>query len=155
MAEEFKAITTQEEFDAAIKTRLARERATVEKQYADYEELKAQVAKSKADRQSTEDKWAERLTALQKTVDEANGKIKAYEMSALRSRIAQEVGLPAELTDRISGETEEELRKDAKAPKSVFSAHQRAGLPGYKNEEAAVDPKTAAMKELLSKIRKE
>ena len=66
MAEEFKPITTQEEFDAAIKTRLARERATVEKQYVDYEDLKAQVAKSKADRQSAEDKWEERLTALQK-----------------------------------------------------------------------------------------
>ncbi|MBQ7146015.1 MAG: DUF4355 domain-containing protein [Lachnospiraceae bacterium] len=155
MAEEFKPITTQEEFDAAIKTRLARERATVEKQYADYEDLKAQVAKSKADRQSAEDKWEERLTALQKTVEEANGKIKTYEISALKNRIAQEVGLPAELTDRISGETEEELKKDAKALKSVFSAHQRAGLPGYKNDEAAADPKTAAMKELLSKIRKE
>ena len=37
---EFTPITTQEAFDAAIKDRLARERETVTKKFADYDDLK-------------------------------------------------------------------------------------------------------------------
>ena len=40
MSEEFKAITTQEEFDKAIQDRLARQKESIEKQYADYAGLK-------------------------------------------------------------------------------------------------------------------
>lgn len=39
----------------------------------------------------------------------------AIELSLKRERIAQEVGLPALLAERLRGETDEELRADAKA----------------------------------------
>ena len=46
MAEEFKAITTQEEFDAAIKDRLARQEKTIKSQFADYDDLKGRSRSS-------------------------------------------------------------------------------------------------------------
>lgn len=39
----------------------------------------------------------------------------AIELSLKRERIAQEIGLPALLAERLRGETDEELRADAKA----------------------------------------
>ena len=54
MAEEFKPITTQEEFNAAIKARLERQESTIRKEYADYEDLKAQGAKFEEEKQAYE-----------------------------------------------------------------------------------------------------
>ena len=90
---EFKPINTQEEFDAAIKDRLERERG----KYADYENLKTQVGTL----------TTERDTAVQQLGD-ANAKIKTYETNSVKMRIAQAKGIPAEMALRLTGETEED-----------------------------------------------
>ena len=45
MSEEFKAITTQEEFDKAIADRLSRQKETILKKYEGFEEIKAEKAR--------------------------------------------------------------------------------------------------------------
>lgn len=156
MAEEFKAITTQEEFDSAIQSRLARERASVAKQYADYDALKERAAKFEKEKESYTAKITEhtqKITELQKELDEANGKIRSYETDALKAKIADEEGLPGALRSRLNGTTEEELRKDAKSLKEVFSAANRQGLPSYKTDEGDSDSKESAFRDVLNKLK--
>ena len=155
MAEEFKAITTQEEFDAAIQARLARERASVAKQYSDYEDLKKKVAAFDSAKKSTEEKFAEEMARMKEAIATADGKIRAYELGTLRAKVAAEVGLPSGLIDRLSGETEEDIRKDAKTLGEIISAQNRKDLPGFKQFEAGGDPKDAAYRTLLENLNKE
>lgn len=129
MAEEFKAITTQAEFDAAIQARLDRQKKTVT------DEVKKQYEGwvSPADAQ----KSAEQITALQGQVADLTAKNTAAELGALRQKIAHETGLPFELADRLQGADETAIRADAEAlaafaapkpqPSPQFSAEQPVG----------------------------
>lgn len=100
----FTPIMSQEAFDAAIADRLARERRTAVKPYADYNAIKADLAAAREANGSLRDQ----LTA-------ANAKIKGYESDSAKTRIALEVGLPYGMASRLSGTTEEEIKADAKA----------------------------------------
>lgn len=156
MAEEFKAITTQEEFDSAIQSRLARERASVAKQYSDYDSLKDRVAKAEEEKKTFTAKAAEdaqKITDLQKQLEEANGKVKGFETDALKTKIAEEEGLPLALRTRLNGSTEEELRKDAKSLKAVFSAENRRGIPQYRNDDPDSNSKDSAYRSVLEKLK--
>ena len=158
MAEEFKAITTQEEFDAAIKSRLERERSTIQKQYADYESLKQQVA----DLTNEKGTWTQTLEAekkkIQDQLDEANTKVKGLETENLKTKIAIEKGLPLELRTRLSGTTEEEIRADADSLAKLFSAEQRRDLPGFdagrSDSGSGADKENAAYLKMLKDMTK-
>ena len=113
---EFKVINTQEELDALIKDRIDRERKSLSEKYSDYEELKkrnteyeAQVSKLSEANKAYETKKSE----YEKQIGELSSKIKGYETDSAKTRIALEVGLPYEMANRLSGSTEEEIRKDA------------------------------------------
>lgn len=155
MSEEFKPITTQEEFDAAIKSRLARERETISKQYSDYNDLKTQVEelnKEKAAFTKTSQKHADDMKGLQDQLDAANAKVKTYELDALKTSVAIEKGLPLELRSRLTGETEEEIRADADSFSKLFAAQNRQGLPGFRAEQQEDDKNTAAYKDMLQDL---
>lgn len=113
---EFKKIETQEEFDAAIKERLERERKTYSEKYSDYDAIKkqnadyeAQVSKLSEANKAFESKVSE----YDKQIGELNSKIKSYETDSAKTRIALEKGLPYEMASRLNGTTEEEISKDA------------------------------------------
>lgn len=119
---EFKTINTQEEFDAALRERLERERA----KYVDYEDLKKQAgeadrlrsqlstATAELDKLKTDSTAvASRLAERDKTVSDLTERAVKAEKSLLRRKVAEECKIPASLADRLTGETEEELRKDA------------------------------------------
>lgn len=133
---EFKPINTQEEFDAAIKDRLERERG----KYADYETLKTQVGTL----------TTERDTAVQQLTD-ANAKIKTYETNSVKMRIAQEKGLPAEMALRLTGETEEDISKDADSMVQIFKATKGAA-PLFDNSAGVGDNNDAALKQMLQNL---
>ena len=105
MAEEFKPITTQEEFNTAISARLERER----QKFADYEDLKAQVGTLTTERDT-----------YKQQVDERDAKIRKYETDSVKTRIAAEKGLPASMASRLAGETEEEITQDADNLAQIF-----------------------------------
>lgn len=153
---EFKPIMTQEEFDEAIKSRLDRQEKTITARFSDYDALKEAAAKHDEESRSWATKAQENADAIKKLkaeLETANKTIKANELNTLRSSIAAEIGLPAELRDRITGNTPEELRKDAEALKAVFEKNQRAGLPGFSSNKApSGDPKEDALRELLGKL---
>lgn len=61
----------------------------------------------------------------QKAVDTLSAEKKSFELALLRLRTASEAGLPTELADRLTGSSEEELKKDAEKLASLIKpAHQ-------------------------------
>lgn len=116
MAELEKPITTQEEFDTAIKDRLARQETKIRNEYADYEELKKQSGTWTQEKESYEKviaKSKEDLNTLNTKYQEATGKIAVYETDALKTRVAIESKLPMELRSYLKGSTEDEIRASA------------------------------------------
>ena len=99
---EFKPITTQEEFDAAIGERLKRERAATAEKYADYETLKSQNA-TYAQQLEAANKQSNELSTELASVKE---QVKAFETSSMKHRIAHKMGIPYELAGRLTGDDE-------------------------------------------------
>jgi len=119
----------------------------------DYEEIK--TAKEKFEKQvkdlnvtltATNEKYAD----YDKNIGELNVKVKGYELKNLKYRIANENGIPLELANRLSGETEEDLKNDAKTLLSFVP--KKTTLP-LKNTELAVDDKAAPYKEMLNNLK--
>lgn len=123
---EFKTIESQEQFDEAIKERIARveksTREAVEKEfstkYSDYEDVKKknteyeeQISKFEETKKDYESKLAEDS----KKIEELNTQSKAHETNSVKMRIALEKGLPYELATRLNGASVEEIEKDAES----------------------------------------
>ena len=165
MSEQFKIIETQEQFDAAISKRLAREReagrkeaeAELSQKYGDYDSIKSQLTAKETELTELGNQLAE----AQKTRDgfsaqiaELNGKIAKYETNSAKMRIAEEYGLDAKLADRISGDDEEAMRKDAQALKDIVGETRWRRAP-LKSTEPEGDDNSAALKGMLQQLKGE
>jgi len=109
---EFKPITTQEEFDAAIKERLSREKA----KYSDYDQLKSRVTELETENvglKSTIEANNQSKADADKQLEEMQNQISNYETASLRTRVALQHGLPYDLADRLQGNDEESFKADA------------------------------------------
>ena len=155
MSEEFKVIETQEQLDAILKERLTRQEESINKKYADYEQLKKKVgelesANQKLGQSATES--ASKLTEYEKQIAEKDLKIKGYEANSVKNRIALEVGLPFEMASRLKGETEEEIRKDAELLfKAIGASKPVAPLA---NPEVPTDGENQAYQNMLANLKK-
>lgn len=99
---------TQAELDAAIESRLTRERA----KFADYEALKAKADKfDKAEEAAKSElqKAQEQAAAYKAQLD---AKTRELAAAAARSKVSSETGVPANL---LTGETEEACKAQAEA----------------------------------------
>ena len=135
---DFIPINTQDEFDEKIKERLARERATITKQfeekYADYDQIKKDrdaFSSQIEGLQKTAKENADKITGLEADLAKANEKASGLELENLKTQIALDKGLPMDLRGRLNGTTKEELEKDADSLKGIFSAQNRKDLPGF------------------------
>jgi len=132
----FKTIETQEELDRIIGERLKREREITKEKYADYESLKKKAEKYDA----TVSEYEERIKGLDEKIDkhdrevaELNAKATKAETELLKHKIANESKIPYELAARLTGQTEEELREDAKTLAS-FVVPPQTPPPLHSNE---------------------
>lgn len=154
---EFKTIETQEELDSVIKDRLERERKSLSEKYSDYDELKkknaeyeAQVSKLSEANKTFETKTAE----YDKQINELNSKIKGYETASAKTRIALATGLPYEMAERLSGTTEEEIKKDAETLAKFMGKKEAA--PTASNEPATYEKsKDEALRALVRNMSTE
>lgn len=115
---EFKTITTQEEFDNAIKERLDRQAKKtadeVRKGFAgwlspdDAKKATADLEKQIAD-------LTGKLNDSKAAYDKLDGEKKALDLARLKESAARDAGLPFELASRLSGETADELKADAES----------------------------------------
>lgn len=144
---DFKVIETQEQLESVLKDRLERAEKKWQEKYEGYltpddvknqtEDLEKQISeygKSLNDANEKAKADAENIASLQ-------AKIKEYETASVKSRIAHEYGIPYELANRLSGETEEDIRKDAESLKPLVTQKTIAPLrdpetPGGKETNA-------------------
>lgn len=142
---EFKAIETQEALDAILKDRLDRQKKTVtdevRKQYEGW--ISPEDAKKTADQIAA---LNGKLSDSEKTIADLTAKNSAYEIASVKTKIAHETGLPYELAERLSGNTEEEIRKDAETL-SKFASQQQP-TPNYSSEPAVGNSTDAAFRAL-------
>lgn len=136
--EEFKPITTQEEFETAVNARLQQELA----KYSDYDDLK----KKNGDYEKT-------LAANSKTIATLQGQVKGYEVGAIKSKVAKELGIPDGMAGRLSGETEEEIRKDAEGMAPFFSKTTPAAP--LADTETTTNGKNENLRNMLQNLRGE
>ena len=152
---EFKPIMTQEEFDAAIGERFKRERTTVAKQYEGYLSPEAEAEKYKGflSPADVNKKFEGYLTPEQAA--EKDAKIKGYETNSVKMRIAHENGIPFELVDRLNGENEDEIRKDAENLSKFLSDSSNPTYPLASTEPDASNTKDAALKKMVQDLKGE
>lgn len=156
---EFTPINTQEELEAVLKDRLARESKKYEELDKQFKEAQAQLQTAQSKIQDYEKTVAghkDETEKLNKSISEANEKLKGYERDALRTKIALESSLPYDMKDYLKGETEEEIKASAEIL-SKF-AKGSAGAPPLNNPEGAPkdkDPKDAAYEKMLKELKGE
>lgn len=141
MANEFKIIDTQEAFDAAVKERLERQKkavtAEVEKRYEGY--LSPDDAKKLNEALDAAKQESARLTAERDTL----------RLDAVKVRIAHEAGLPQALAGRLTGDTEDAIRKDAEA----LAAAVKPAAPQAPSFQAETPPGSAVESALRGVIQ--
>lgn len=150
---EFTPIETQEQLDAVLGERLSRERRKLSEKYADYDSLKESVGTFET-QISAKDAEIEglkgQIAGFQKDITDRDEKIAKYEADSVKTRIANEFGLPYELATRIQGANEEEIRADAdRLSRMLGNQHITAPLGSTEEKK---DPKTEALKKLASTI---
>lgn len=155
---DFKPIETQEQFDEAIKERLARENKKYEgwtspdklqeikDGYEQNASKKFEGYTSPEDLQTMKNDYETQI----RTVKNENSSLKA---SQLRSKVANEFKLPTEMASRLQGSTEEELRTDAKTLAELVSTNKAVVLPLHDGSTGGNAGKNAAIKELLSQFK--
>ena len=83
---------------------------------------------------------------------EYEGKIAKYESDSVKTRIANEMGLPSSIASRLKGSNEEEIRKDAESFAGFFQKEPplATGEQTVANEDQA---RNVALKKLLKNLR--
>ena len=110
------------------------------------------LEKQLADLTATYDGLNQEKANHDKVVAELTEKMTAYERTAMRSKVAYELGLPFELAGRLAGDTEDAIREDAGKIAALIG---KQNLPPLKSTEPIVDGKDAAYKQMLNKLKGE
>lgn len=79
-----------------------------------------------------------------KMMEEMQSRLKGYETSSLKMRVAHENGIPFELADKLSGSDEEAIKKDAEIMAKFLRKRDVPPLAG--GDPQKMDDKKTAMK---------
>lgn len=154
MGEEFKPIMTQEDFDSAIGSRIKRERDTVSKEFAAQIEEITKKSQGYEKQIGELGKQLETAGAKDKTIEELTSKVKGYETASVKTRIANEIGIPYELAARLSGDDEDSIRKDAETLSKFIGSKPIAPL-GSSEQVIDKDPTKSALRKTLKQLKGE
>ena len=113
---------SQAELNSIVSDRLNKEKEKYEKAIAELNSKTAEYEKQIAVFTDQAKANAEKMELHAKEISERDAKIKGYEQAALKMRVAHEVGIPYELAGRLSGETEEDIKKDAESIKGYLGS---------------------------------
>lgn len=153
---EFTQIETQEQFDAMVKDRVERAKSAgakearkeFETQLKDLESIKDQLTSKDSEIEALKAKITD-FEGAKKTSDESyhamEKELSELKLKALKTNVAIEAGLPADLADRLTGEDEETLKADAEKLASYVS---KRVAPNFTNEEVPTDPKEEGYREM-------
>lgn len=154
---EFTPIETQEQFDAMVKDRVERAKSAgakdarkeFETQLKDLESIKEQLTSKDSEIEALKAKITD-FESEKKANDESyqgmQKELSELKLKALKTNVAIEAGLPADLADRLTGEDEEALKADAEKLASFVGSKKVA--PSFKTEEVPEDPAEAGFREM-------
>jgi hypothetical protein len=144
---DFEAIETREQFEEAVKDRLEQERETVRREFSGY--LSPEAVEEKYKEYLSPEAVEEKYKGYLSPEDAANkdAAIAKYEKESKRVKVAMENGIPYELAGKLSGETEDEMKKDAEA----FSKFLK-GKTTYPNFTRDTDNKDDSIREATKKM---
>lgn len=110
---EFTPITTQEEFEKALSQRLERERNKVRKEFEGF--LSPEDAQKKYENYLSPEQVQEKYKGYFSPEEMAKKEVEinGYKLNSKRVEVALKNGIPYELAGKVSGNTEEEMTKDA------------------------------------------
>lgn len=155
MSENFKPIETQEELNNLIASRLERAKESVKKEYEekykDYDAYKSQIEALNNDKNSLETQLNE-LNEKMSTFDALDAKTKKLEAENMKIKIALSEGIPFEMAGRLAGETEEEIKRDAKAMANFISVSKPMPIKSTEQKQREVGEE--AYRKLAEGLRK-
>lgn len=153
---EFKTITTQEEFDSAIKERLDRADKKVREEYKGWmspdevKGLKESFQKDLKDLTDAHSKELEKYAGYDDKFKAQEDEIRSLKVSAMKVKIANEKKLPMEAVDFLQGDSEESISESADRLSRLTGSNTFPGLT--RNTEDKVDTKERELRELLGKL---
>lgn len=110
---DFKVIESQEQLDALIGERLKKARELTRKEFDGFLSPEEVAEKYKGYLSPEDEKKKYHGFISPSEAAEKDARIKGYESSSLKMQIAHETGLPFEMASRLSGDSEDDIRKDA------------------------------------------
>lgn len=155
---DFKVIETQEEFDKAIQSRLKQKDRELADKYKDYlspddvTALKADFDKQLQDANKLVKETQDKLSTFDETVSNLTKRAEAAEKQVLKNRVAYENKLPIELSERLIGNTEEELKADAEKLSGIIKSNNAPPLYTGTQTSQSGNTLEAGMAEVLASI---
>ena len=155
---DFKVIETQEEFDKAIQSRLKQKDRELADKYKDYlspddvTALKADFDKQLQDSNKLVKETQDKLSTFDETVSNLTKRAEAAEKQVLKNRVAYENKLPIELSERLIGNTEEELKADAEKLSGIIKPNNAPPLYTGTQTSQSGNTLEAGMAEVLASI---
>lgn len=128
----FEPINTQEEFDSRV-----------QELYGDVAGLQGQIDTLNGQRQTDA-----------QTISDLQNQVKGFQTADLKRRVASKKGIPPEMADRLTGETEAELLKDADAVAGMLKA-LKGPAPLHEPDKNDPSAKDVYMTNLLRQLRGE
>jgi hypothetical protein len=119
---------TQADIDRIVTERLAKERTKSE---AAVKKAQEDAARKQAEEQG---KYEQLYKETQAKLEQAEARTRAAELATLRRQVADKIGLPATLAERLHGETAEDLEADAK---TLLASLPKPAAPNLNNEPGA------------------
>lgn len=147
---DFTVIETQDQLDKVISERIRRERETIQKQYEGY--LSPEAAKKQYEGYLSPEEEEKKYKGFLSPEEAArrDATIRKYETDSVKTRIAIESGLPYEMAQRLQGEDDEAIRKDAEAlSRLIASRKPQAPLADPEGNKSGKD---AALKKVLNQL---
>ena len=157
---DFKVIETQEEFDKAIQSRLKQKDRELADKYKDYlspddvTALKADYDKQLQEANTLVEEANKKLSTFNDTVSNLTQRAESAENKLLKNKVAYENKLPIELSDRLIGSTEEELKADAEKLSGILKPQGHGAPPLYTGTQTSQSGNTyeAGMAEVIACI---
>lgn len=153
---DFTPISTQEEFDAMVKDRLARAEERYAKKYEGYmssddvAKLKTGYEQQISGLQKSADDNAKKYADYDKQLAERDAKIKSYETASVKARIAHETGLTYDAIEFLQGDDEKAIKESAEKLKKLQGG--TGPLPLADHDQTGGTNKDAAYKKMLANL---
>lgn len=155
---EFKTITTQEEFDSAIKDRLDRADKKVREEFRGWmspdevKGLRESFQKDLKDLTEAHSKEMEKYAGYDDKFKAQEAEIRSLKIGAMKVRIANEKKLPMEAVDFLQGDSEESISESADRLSRLTGPNGFSGFTRNTEPDKAVDQKERELRELARKF---